>query len=252
MIKIYNQEEIKNIALSGKILSKTLRTLKNEVKVGVSLKQLDKLASSTIRENGAEPAFLGYRPEGGRKPYPASICASINEVVVHGVPNDYVLKSGDVLKIDLGVKYNGFYSDAAVTIIVGDGTNEAKNLVKAVDVALKEAIRHATVGNRLSDIGFAIEKTAERFGVQVIYGLTGHGVGRELHEEPTIYNFGNKAHGTELKAGMVLAIEPMFAIGTNQVKQLKDDSWATSDGSLSAHFEHTIAITPKGNEVLTK
>lgn len=251
MPRIYSSEEIKKIAQSGKILSKTLGLLKNELKIGTRLDFLDKLAASFIRQNNAEPAFLGYRPESGRKPYPASICASVNDVVVHGIPNDYILKSGDVVKIDLGVKFNGFYSDAAITVIVGQGTEESKNLVKAAKSAL-EAIRHAKAGNRLGDIGWAIEKTAERFGVKVIYGLTGHGIGRELHEEPTIHNFGNKGHGMEIKAGMVLAIEPMFAVGTNQVKQMKDDSWATSDGSLSAHFEHTVAITEKDPIILTE
>lgn len=252
MVKIYTKEQIKKIELSGKILAKTLRLLRNEAKEGVSLKQLDKLAHDFIKDSGAEPAFLNYRPEGASNPYPASICASINDIVVHGIPTDYKIHGGDVLKIDLGVKYGGFYSDSAFTVIIGKSTKEAKNLVKATYTALEEVIRHANAGNRLGDIGWSIAKTAGRFGVNAITGLTGHGIGYDLHEDPVIYNYGDKGHGMELKVGMVLAIEPMFSAGTSQVVQLKDESWATKDGSLSAHFEHTIAITEKGPLVLTK
>ena len=252
MVKIYTSEEINKIASSGKILSKTLKLLKDNVKTGVSLKYLDKLSHDFIKENNAEPAFLGYHTEGAKRPYPSSICASLNNVVVHGIPIDYELKDGDVLKIDLGVRYGGFYSDAAFTVIVGRGSEEAKNLVKATRDALNEVVRHVMPGNRLGDLGFVISKVAKRFGVNVIMGLTGHGIGRELHEDPIIYNFGDPGHGLELKPGMVLAIEPMFSTGTSQVIQLKDDSWATKDGSLAAHFEHTVAVTDKGPIVLTQ
>ncbi|MBI5401286.1 type I methionyl aminopeptidase [Candidatus Wolfebacteria bacterium] len=251
MVKIYTKEEINKIAASGKILSKTLRFIKNEIQIGVSLKYLDKLARDFIKKSNAEPAFLGYHPEGAKRPYPSSICASLNNVVVHGVPNDYALKDGDVLKIDLGVKYNGFYSDAAFTTIVGRGSEKAKNIVKAAHTALEEVIRHVRPGNRLGDLGFAISKTANRFGVNVITGLTGHGIGENLHEDPIIYNFGDPGHGLELKPGMVLAIEPMFSAGTSQIIQLKDDSWATKDGSLAAHFEHTVVVADKGPLILT-
>jgi methionyl aminopeptidase len=251
LVTIYTKEEIEKIGLSGKILAKTSRLLKGEIKEGVSLKQLDKLAHDFIKSTGAEPAFLNYQPDGANHPYPASICASINDIVVHGVPTDYKLHSGDVLKVDLGVKLNGFYSDSAFTVIVGKGTKEAINLVKATYTSLEEAIRHVKPGNKLGDIGWAIEKTANRFGVHVITGLTGHGIGNDLHEDPTIYNYGNKGQGMELKSGMVLAIEPMFSVGTNQVIQLDDESWATKDGSLSAHFEHTVAVTSKGPIILT-
>jgi len=252
MVNIYTNEEIEKIALSGKILAKTSRLLKGEIKEGISLKQLDKMAHDFIKSAGAEPAFLNYQPEGADHPYPASICASINDIVVHGIPTDYKLHTGDVLKVDLGVKLNGFYSDSAFTVIIGKSTKETTNLVKATYTALDEVIRHVKPGNKLGDIGWSIEKTAKRFGVNVIIGLTGHGIGYDLHEDPTIYNYGNKGQGMELKAGMVLAIEPMFSAGTTQVIQLDDESWATKDGSLSAHFEHTIAVTAKGPIILTQ
>lgn len=251
MINIYSPEEIKQIGLSGKILSKTLKALKDAAKEGVTLKALDKIAYDTIRESGAKPAFLNYKPDGASRAYPASICASINDVVVHGVPGNYKLGIGDVLKLDLGVNLNGFYSDSACTVVIGKTSKEVQNLVKAVKKALEEAIRHATPGNRLGDIGYVISKTADRFGVNVITGLTGHGIGRALHEDPTIYNFGDNGRGLELKPGMVFAIEPMFSLGSSNVIQLDDESWATEDGSMSAHFEHTVAVTQKGPIILT-
>ena len=251
MVKIYTLDEIKIIAESGKILAIVFKQLKQEIKIGVSLKYLDSLAQRITRENGAQPAFLGYRPEGARKPYPASICASLNDVVVHGLPNDYQLKEGDVLKIDFGVKYRGFYSDAAFTVALGKIPDEDKNLIKATKAALEEMIRHAKPGNHLGDLGWAVERVAKKFNVSVIKGLTGHGIGKDLHEDPSVYNYGEKGRGMELRPGMVLALEPMLSTGSGEIKQKADDSWATMDGTCSAHFEHTIAITDKGCEVLT-
>lgn len=252
MIRIYTPEEIKGIAASGRILAKVFRILKKRIEPGVSLKELDQLAHQIAKEAGAEPAFLGYLPDGARYPYRASICASVNEVIVHGLPINYGIKPGDVLKIDFGVKFRKFYSDSAFTVIAGKGTEEAENLVKATRIALNEAIKHAKAGNTLGDIGWAIERIAKKFGIKVIKGLTGHGIGYELHEEPTIYNFGDRGKGLVLKEGMVLAIEPMFSAGEAEIIQLPDESWSTSDGSLSAHFEHTIAITRRGPKILTE
>jgi len=252
MINIYTQEQIERLHQSGKILSEVLKALKKEIKIGISLNYLDSIALKLIKSAGAKPAFLGYRPEGANYGYPASICASLNQVVVHGVPSGYKLKSGDLLKIDCGVNYKGYYSDSAFSIIVGSGNNDAKNLVKATQKALEEAIKSAKPGNHIGDIGFTIEKTGKKFGVNVIQGLTGHGVGKDLHEEPTVYNYGNKGQGIELKPGMVFAIEPMFSIGSGEIKQLPDESWATIDNSLTAQFEHTIAITEKGVKILTE
>jgi len=213
---------------------------------------LDDLAYQLIKKAGAEPAFLGYKPSGAKHPYSATICASINDIIVHGFPTDYKLKNGDILKLDFGVKYEGFYSDAAVTIGIGAISKEAENLIKAAENALNEAIKIIKIGNTLGDIGFAISQTAKKYGVKAIKELTGHGVGLKLHEDPTIYNYGEKGKGIKLKPGMVLAVEPMFAISTDKIIQKKDESWATADGSLSAHFEHTVAITEKGVEILTK
>ena len=252
MIHLKSSEEIQNLSLSGAILGSVLRELKKNVKTGTVLKSLDDLSRRLILKAGAKPAFLGYRPDGAKKPYPAAICASINEVIVHGLPTNYKLKDGDILKIDLGVKYRGAYTDAAITIGIGKISKTAKVLIKATQEALNQAIKIAKPGHHLGDIGWIISKTAQKYNLEVVKGLTGHGVGSELHEEPTIYNYGKRGEGPELKPGMVLAIEPMFAIGTDKIIQRFDESWATTDSSLSAHFEHTIAITSSKPQVLTK
>lgn len=250
-IKLKTPEDIGKIAASGRILAEVFNKVIKEAKIGVSLKELDKWAYQLIKEAGAEPAFLGYKPDGAHKPYSASICASVNDVIVHGLPNDYRLKNGDVLKLDFGVKHQGFYSDSAVTLAIGNVSKEAGLLIKATQEALNEAIKIVKPENFLGDIGWVIEKTAKKFNVKTIKGLTGHGVGFELHEDPVIYNFGKRGKGVELKPGMVLAIEPMFALGASEIIQKPDESWATADGSLSAHFEHTIAVVENGAKILT-
>jgi methionyl aminopeptidase len=253
MINLYSQQEIKKIALAGKILAKVLKILKKEARIGTSLRDLDKLAYRLINKHKAKPAFLGYRPDGALKPFGGSICASINDVVVHGLPSDYKLQSGDVLKIDLGIEYRGYFADAAITIGIGKISKEAKRLIEATESALKKAVKAAKAGRTLADISLAIEKTARERGFEVIEGLTGHGIGKELHEEPTIYNYYRQSDvKIKLEPGMVLAIEPMFALKTGRIKQLTDESWATTDGSLSSHFEHTFAITNDGPKILTK
>lgn len=251
MIKIYSKDQISKIAESGKILAKVLNKIAQEAKIGASLKYLDGLAFKLIKEAGVEPAFLGYGPDGAKRPYGATICASINDVIVHGFPGDYKLKNGDILKIDCGVEYKGFYSDSAITIGIGNISKEAEILIKTTKNALEEAIKIAIVGNHLEDIGFTINKIVKKMGFKVVKGLTGHGIGLKLHEEPTIYNFGKQGQGLELKAGMVLAIEPIVSMGSDNIIQKLDESWATSDKSLSAHFEHTIAITEGGVKILT-
>lgn len=252
MVRIYTPAEIEKIARSGAILARTLEILKKEIAIGVTLKHLDDVAREYIRKEGAEPAFLNYKPGGANHPYAASICVSVNEVIVHGFPTEYRIKSGDVLKIDCGVLLDGMYSDAAFTVIAGKGTLKAQNLVKATRKALEEAIKAAKPGNHIGDIGNAVEKTARQFKVGVVQGLTGHGVGYGLHEDPYVYNYGNKGEGLLLKVGMVFAIEPMLCTGKGQVRQLKDESWAMADGGLSAQFEHTVAITDGGAKILTK
>jgi len=252
MINLKSPQEIKKIATAGRILAKVLKVVVKEAKIGTQLSQLNKLAYQLTKKEGAQPAFLGYQPDGASRSFGASICASVNEIVVHGFPSDYKLQSGDVLKIDFGIEYQGFFADAAVTIGIGNISKEAKHLIKTTQLALKKAVKQARPGKTLGDIGWIIQKTAEDRGLKIIKSLTGHGVGLKLHEEPTIYNFGEKGKGVELKPGMVLAIEPMLAIGTEKIIQRPDESWATADGSLSAHFEHTIVITERGAKVLTK
>lgn len=250
-IRLKTEEEIGKIAAAGKILARVLKEISNSAKSGVRLKDLDKLAFDLIKKSDAEPAFLGYRPKSAKRPYNASICASVNDVVVHGFPTNYILKEGDILKIDIGVKYQSFYSDAAVTIGIGEISRTGELLIKAAKTALEEAIKIARTGNTLGDIGWIIDATAKKYKFKTIKGLTGHGIGRELHEDPTVYNFGERGKGVKIESGMVLAIEPMLAVSTNKVLQRPDESWATSDGSLSAHFEHTIAATNKEPIILT-
>lgn len=222
------------------------------VNQGVALSDLNALAEKLIREAGAEPAFLNYQPYGAKKPYPASICASLNEIVVHGLPTKYKLKSGDVLSVDFGVAYQGHIADGAFTIGVGKVTEEAKRLLEVTQHSLSVGIKECKPGKTVGDIGWAINNYVTKHGFKVIKGLCGHGVGLELHEEPAVFNEGQKNTGLELKAGMVLAIEPMVSAGDPYILHLPDDSYATRDKSLTAHFEHTVLITERGAEVLTK
>jgi methionyl aminopeptidase len=252
MATLKTPAEIELMAEGGQHLASVIEGLKKEVRAGVTTLFLDKLAKKLIKEYGAEPAFLGYRAAGSLKPYPYTICASLNDVVVHGLPSDYVLKDSDVLKLDLGLKHKGFYVDSAVTVPVGGVGREAQRLIKVTRESLDVGIAEARPGKTVGDIGHAIEKFVTKNGFSVVKSLTGHGIGRELHEEPQVLNFGHKGEGEELKAGMTLAIEPMVAIGSGATKQLADESFVTVDGSLSAHFEHTIAVTEKGPMVLTK
>lgn len=248
---LYSPREIHKAAASGQILARILGELKENIAPGVSLLALDRLARDRARRYGAVPAFLGYQPLGTRQSYPAALCTSLNDVIVHGVPTDYRLRKGDILKIDFGVVVQGFFSDAAFTIGVEATAPSAHRLIRATREALDNAIKEALPGKRLGDVGFAISETARRYGVAVAMGLTGHGVGRRLHENPAVPNVGRPGKGLELRSGAIIAIEPMFSLGTGAIRQLTDESWATQDGSLSAHFEHTVAVTKDGPRVLT-
>ena len=243
--------EITQIRKSAKILAETLRRLSAAAATGVNLIKLDRLAEEIIRESGGHPAFLNYRTYGAREGYPFTLCTSINETIVHGRPSAYVLKDGDVLKLDLGVEYHGGISDAAITVPIGKVSAEARTLIKITNNALREAIRAVRAGHTVGDIGHAVERTVTSAGFKVIDGLTGHGVGNDLHEDPVIYNRGKAGTGEVLQKGMVLAIEPMVSIRTSTAIQLKDDSFVTSDGSVAAHFEHTVLVTKSGAEILT-
>ncbi len=251
-IRLKKEKDLQVLRQSGLILASVLEILKDAAKPGVKLSHLDKLARKLIEESGGKPAFLGYRPEGAAKAYPASICTSVNEQVVHGLPSNYTLKSGDVLKLDAGVVYKGYFTDAAVTVGVGDISHEAKKLIETTKTALERAIEACLPGLHLGDIGHAVESVVKKSGFKVIQNLTGHGVGFSLHEDPDIYNFGEKREGIVLEPGMVLAIEPMVAVKSERARQQSDDSYVTEKGDLSAHFEHTVAITENRPEVLTR
>ncbi|MCP6720395.1 MAG: type I methionyl aminopeptidase [Patescibacteria group bacterium] len=251
MIRLKKENDLRVLRTSGRILASVLQKLEEETKEGIELIYLDKLARRLIKKAGAKPAFLGYKPEGGTKLYPAAICTSVNEQIVHCLPSEYVLRKGDVLKIDFGVDYQGYITDSAVTVGIGELTGKAKELVDITKETLEKAIEECRPGKHTGDIGWMIEKTVKGAGFHVIKNLTGHGVGFELHEDPTVYNYGNRGEGVKLVPGLVLAIEPMVSVSSSRVMQKSDDSYVTEDGSLSAHFEHTIAITESGPEVLT-
>ncbi|MDF2459083.1 MAG: map [Nitrospira sp.] len=241
MIILKTPDEIAMMAKASRVVAEALEVLKSAVKPGVSTDELDRLAEAEIRGRGAIPAFKGYRN------YPKTLCASVNEQVVHGIPSKRVLKDGDIVGLDLGAVVGGFYGDSAVTVAVGRIDEKAATLVRVTEESLSLAIQQAQVGNRLSDISHAVQQHIEAAGYSVVTEFVGHGIGRQLHEEPQVPNYGKPGQGPRLQPGMVLAIEPMVNMGGSAVRVL-DDRWTavTVDGSLSAHFEHTIAIQPSG------
>ncbi len=248
MIILKSQDEIKRIAEACRIAAEALEGIKKIVLPGIATLELDRFAETFIVSKGAAPAFKGYRG------YPASLCTSVNEQVVHGIPSGAKkLKEGDIISLDVGVYYKGFYGDAAVTLPVGKISDAAKKLLSVTQGALYQGMENAVVGKRLSDISYAIQSYVEARGFSVVRNFVGHGIGRELHEEPQLPNFGRPGEGPVLMEGMVLAIEPMVNAGTWEVIIL-DDGWTavTGDNSLSAHFEHTVAITVNGPKALTK
>ncbi len=246
MILRKTPEELDKIAAAGDILVRCHDILKAKARPGVTTADLDAAAERYIRSQGAEPAFKGYRG------FPGSICASPNSMVVHGIPGPYELRRGDVLSIDIGVVLDGWVADAAVTLPIGSITPIASRLLKVTREALFEAVEACRVGNKLGDVSFAVQNHVEANGFSVIRSLVGHGIGREMHEDPQIPNFGKPGTGPELEEGMVLAIEPMVNAGAHQV-YMGSDNWAvySRDGSLTAHFEHTVAVTADGPRILT-
>ncbi len=247
MVILKQPSEIEKIRESNGIVAEILAELKEKVQEGVTTLELDRISEELVLKKGAKPAFKGYRG------YPFSLCASINEQVIHGLPSQRVLTEGDIVGLDFGVYYHGYYGDAALTVPVGKISKEASMLLKATEESLDRAIQEATVGNRLGDISAAVQKHVEAEGFSVVRDFVGHGIGRNLHEDPQIPNYGIKGRGVALKAGMVLAIEPMVNAGTYKVRMLTDGWTAvTADGRLSAHFEHTIAITDHGPEILSR
>ncbi len=247
MIILRSRHEIEKMKISNRIVAEVLEEVIKKIRVGVTTIELDRLAESVILKKGGTPAFKGYRG------YPNSLCISINEQVVHGIPSNRRLKDGDLVSIDLGVYHDGYYGDAAITVGAGEITPEAKRLLDATQKALYIGIEKARAGNHLSDISNAVQMYVEGEGFSVVRAFVGHGIGTSLHEEPQVPNFGEAGKGPLLKSGMVLAIEPMVNAGVSDVEVLEDD-WTvvTADGSLSAHFEHTVAITDNGVEILTE
>ena len=248
MVNIKTEKEIQIMREGGKILAKILKKLSEAVKPGITTNDLEKLAGELILSYGAESSFLGF--DG----YPNILCTSLNDEVVHGLPSDRILKDGDLLKIDMGVLYEGFHTDSATTLIVGGRGDNAKNkLIQTTRESLEIGISKAKVGNTLGDIGAAIQKHVEDNGFNVVRDLVGHGIGRELHESPQVLNYGKAGQGEKLIAGMVIAIEPMVVTGKWAIKNGKDGyAFVTKDGGLAAHFEHTVAITERWPEILTK
>jgi methionyl aminopeptidase len=247
MIILKSQEEINKMAEACLIVAKTLDYLKDMVNPGITTREIERFADDYISSNNAVSAFKGYRG------YPASICTSVNNEVIHGIPSHRVLEEGDILGIDLGVYKDGFYGDAAHTFPVGKIYKDAERLLKVTEESLYLGIRNAREGNRISDISCAIQNHAESNGFSVVRAFVGHGIGRNLHEDPQIPNFGMPGRGPRLRAGMTLAIEPMVNEGGYEVVIL-DDEWTavTMDGGLSAHFEHTILVTSDEPKILTK
>ncbi len=247
LIVLKSPDEIKKMSEACRIVAEVLDSIRKSVAPGITTKEIDGIAETYIVARGAKPAFKGYRN------YPATVCASVNEQVVHGIPSPKKLKNGDIVSIDIGAFYKGFYGDAAITLPVGEINSAAAKLVTVTEQALQSGLEKVVAGNRLSDVSSAIQGQAESAGFSVVRNFVGHGIGRELHEDPQIPNYGKPGNGPQLREGMTLAIEPMVNAGGWEVNIL-DDGWTavTRDGSLSAHFEHTIAVTKNGCVILTK
>lgn len=246
MITIKSEREIELMREAGKMVSMTHQYLKNFIKPGITTKELDRLAEEYIRKMGGVPTCKGY--EG----FPATLCTSVNDTVVHGIPDNYKLKDGDIITIDMVIGYKGYQGDAAWTYAVGEVSDDKKYLMEHTEKALYEGVKQVKPGNRIGDISNAVEEYANKHHLGVVKELCGHGIGREMHEDPEVPNYGTKGTGPKLREGMVICIEPMLNLGTADIYML-DDEWTikTDDGKPSAHYEHTILVTKDGYEILT-
>ena len=246
MITIKSKRDFENMAVAGVAVAAVLDAVKKAARPGVSMQELDELAAGLIRDHDCEPSFLGYHG------FPGHICTSPNDVIVHGIPGSYQLRNGDIISIDAGAIYKGWHGDAAVTFAVGEVPPEVVQLLKVTEEAMWSGIAQVEAGARLGDIGHAVSSEAEPAGLGVVREYVGHGIGRKMHEEPQVPNFGSRGTGMRIRKGMALCIEPMFNLGGAETK-VDDDGWTvrTADGSLSAHFEHTVAVTADGPRVLT-
>ncbi len=254
MISIKTEAEITFLREGGRRLGEIISQVCSIVRPGIKTSDLDNLAKDLIAKLGDKPSFFNYQPRGARRPFPANSCISVNEEIIHGIPteNPRILNDGDIVGIDIGLNHKNMFTDSAVSIGVGKIDLEAEKLLRATKEALYTGIAEATVGKNIGDIGHAISKVAKREGYFIAENLCGHGVGKSVHEDPYVPNFGEKGEGPELKVGMVLAIEPMFNLGTGKTKLMPDGfTHVTANGKKSAHFEHTILVTKKEPEVLT-
>lgn len=254
MIFLKSRQEIEIMRTANRIVSEILLELRGQIKPGISTGEIDKISFDLIRKKGARSAFKGYQIRNGVTPFPATICVSLNNEIVHGIPSTQkIIRDGDVVSLDFGVIYKDFYGDAAVTFSLGKTEARVQQLIQTTADALEVGIAQAKVGNRLGDVSAAIQERVEQDGFSVVRDFVGHGVGRRLHEDPPVPNYGVRDRGVRLREGMVIAIEPMVNIGGPDVA-MKSDGWTavTKDGSISAHFEHSIAITEKGPEVLSR
>lgn len=252
-IILKSRDEIAIMREAGRHVAEVLHLLVQAVKPGVPVIHLDKVVRQEFKRRGVTSPFLGYQPNWSVVPYPSTVCVSINDQIVHGIPGDRILKDGDIVSLDLGAVHRGFVGDAAVTVPCGEVSDEVEELLASTRHALNLAIEQVRAGNRLGDVGNVIFNEAERHGYGVVREYSGHGVGRSMHEEPSVPNYGTPGKGPLLRPGMVIAIEPMFNLGTHETRKDERDGWTiwTADGALSAHFEHTVAVTPDGPEVLT-
>jgi methionyl aminopeptidase len=254
MIIIKTMEEIKKIRESSRIVAEVLETLREFVRPGITTWALNKKAEEVIKKRKARAAFKGYKPSFGSKPYPAALCVSINEEIIHGIPSrKRVIKEGDVVSMDVGVCYEGYFGDAATTVGVGDIGDKRRRLLAVTEEALYRGIGEARAGNRVGDVSHAVQLCVESEGFSVVKDFVGHGVGKKIHEDPPIPNFGRPNQGPVLKEGMTIAIEPMVAEGNGDVC-IREDGWTavTADNSCAAHFEHTVVVLPQGAEILTQ
>jgi len=250
---VKNENDIKLLREGGKILARVLRIVVRAVRPGGTTRELDGIAEREIRRAGGEPSFKGYKTHGAKSAYPASLCVSVNDEIVHGVPGERILKEGDIVGLDIGMEYGGIFTDTAITVPVGKIDRVAQKLLRVTEEALAVGIREVRAGNRIGDIGATIQEHLEKNGFGVVRELVGHGVGRAVHEEPEIPNWGKRGTGRVLEVGMVLALEPMATEKSPAIKIGKDGwVWLTRDGSRSAHFEHTVLVTKNGPEVITK
>lgn len=250
---IKNQEQENNLRICGKYLAEALEVVKQAVRPGISTRELDEIAEREIRARKGIPSFKDYRTHGTEFSYPASLCVSINDEVVHGIPSERKLQTGDIVGLDIGMEYEGIFTDMAVTLSVGEVSQELRKLLAVTQESLEVGIAEVRAGNRVGDIGAAIEAYVKPYKFGIVKELVGHGVGNSVHEEPEIPNWGTPGTGSVLKEGMVVALEPMLTIGSPRV-YVTDDGWVwkTKDGKPAAHFEHTVLITKDGPEIITK